>query len=223
MSKDNIRYIHGNTDMDAQGNNSEVLNIPIDLIDTSWMNTAQRKIFEVLKDIRNRKKHYKEITTLAGYTNSYAWHKCIMRKRKNGLRYRELLESMGVKTEYVNGPYPPHYKVSYIEDTIERSKALSQDEWDMRMFYKDYPRHSPPCKFIVNFRRIEIRNIREITKRYFVVKLNDWKPANFHWALDTMLIFFNTMYKLYPEIKSLSELDRETSVEKILSCISCFK
>ena len=195
---------------------NKVVNFPIDNIDTSWMTKSQKKFFEIFKNKENINKKYNEICELAGYKSTAPWYKSIMDER-----FVNLLESIGVTVRLKNKDYPSHNEVEYIKNPKEREEYLQGDVWDMRRLFEKYARHLPPYQFIVDFTKIENISIRKIIKRYFVNMLSTWNPRNFEYVMRVSVIFFNSMYELFPHISLLNELKRESHIEPILRNMKC--
>ena len=195
---------------------NEVINLPVDNIDTSWMTKAQNNFFEILKKEENRNKKYNEICELAGYKSSVPWYKAIKDER-----FTNLLEGIGVNVRLKNENYPSHNEVEYIKNPKEREQYLKDDVWDMRRLFEEYPRHYKPCQFRIDFTKIENISIRKVIKRYFVNMLSTWKPMNFKFVITVSVVFFDSMYELYPYINSLNELQRESHIEPILTNMKC--
>ncbi|MGL5151266.1 MAG: tyrosine-type recombinase/integrase [Clostridium sp.] len=195
---------------------SEIINFPIDNIDTSWMTKSQKKFFEVLKNEENKNKKYNEICELAGFKSSSSWYKAIKDKR-----FADLLESIGGNTRLNNDNYPSHNDVEYIKNPKEREEYLKSDMWDMRRLFEEYPRHTNSFMFIINFTKIKNVSIRKVIKRYFKNMLSNWKALNFERVLRVSVIFFYSMYELFPHMNSLNELQRELHIEPILANMKC--
>lgn len=196
----------------------QIVSFPIDNIDTSWMTKSQKKFFEILKNDENKNKKYNEICELAGYKSAQTWYKSIKDKR-----FADLLESMGVNVRLQNKDYPPHNDVEYIKNPTEREEYLKNDIWDMRRLFKEYPRHLSPFKFIVKFTKISNIYIRYEIKRYFFNMLSNWQPRTFNRTINDLSSFLDSMYKLFPHINSLKELERELHIELILTNMKCSK
>lgn len=196
----------------------EPIPLPIDNIDTSWMTKAQKKIFDVVKNEDNRDKKYDEIYKLAGFKSHGPWYNAIKDER-----FINLLENLGVKTKIFHEAYPSHNEVEYIKVPKEREEYLKNDEWDMRKLFKEYPRHSKPAGYIVKFYKIENKLIRNTIKRYFINMLSNWQPGTFCKSLKQLLYFFDSMYELFPDLNSFSELQREEHIEPILINMKCTK
>lgn len=192
--------------------------IDLNVIDTHWMSKPQKRIFNIVKEEKNRCLDYKEIIKLAGYANSYEWHKVL-----KDIKYRELLEMLGVQTRRRNNKYPPHNEVNYIENCTERELYLENDIWDMRKLFKQYPRHSSPSSFITNFEKTRNPSIRNIIKKYFINMFSDWDPLTYNFAITRMNHFLNPMFELFPNLNSFSYLEREKHIEKILDNMNCSK
>lgn len=190
---------------------NEIVNFPIDNIDTSWMTKAQKKFFKVLKNDENKDKKPDEICELAGYKSTSVWYRATRDER-----FADLLENIGVTVRLKNENYPYHNEVEYIKNPNYREEYLKNDIWDIRRLFKEFPRHYSPQKFIVNFNKIENKAIRNIIKRYFINMLSNWKPATFKCYMDVISPFFNSMNELFPNINSLDKLERESHIEPIL-------
>ena len=194
----------------------EIVNFPIDNIDTSWMTKSQKNFFQVLKNGKNNNKKYNEICELVGYKSTGPWYKAISDER-----FADLLEMIGVHIKLKNSNYPSHNNVEYIKTSKEKEDYLKNDVWDMRRLFEEYPRHVSPNEFIVDFNKIENYSLRKIIKRYFINMLANWKPATFQDVLDRYVHFFKSLNELFPNINSFSELDRQQHIEKIISNMSC--
>lgn len=197
---------------------NKVINFPIDNIDTSWMTNAQNKIFDIVKNENNRDKKPIEICKLAGYKTNGPWYKAIKDER-----FANLLESIGVNVNLYNKHYPSHNEVEYIKNPKEREEYLKSDIWDMRRLFEEYPRHYAPFSFIIEFTKISNVYIRYEIKRYFINMLSNWKPATFKRVIKELYVFFDSMYKLFPNLNSLNELQREAHIESILTNMNCSK
>lgn len=191
---------------------NEVINFPVDNIDTSWMTKSQKKFFEILKNEENKDKKYNEICELAGYTTYGVWYKAIKDEK-----FSHLLESIGVNVRLNNKHYPSHNEVEYIKNPKEKEEYLKNDIWDMRRLFEEYPRHNKPYEFIIRFEKIKNTSIRNIIKRYFRNMLNNWKPISYRFYLNMISPFFNTMNELFPNINSFDNIDRVTHIEPILA------
>lgn len=196
-----------------------IIQFPTSITDTSWMNSAQLRLFEVLKNEENRNKKYTEICALAGYKPSSfrVWYDAIKDER-----FDNILTMMGVKTRMINDKYLSHNEVSYIKDNNERIEYLKNDVWDMRLLCEDYPRHRDPSIFRVDFTKIENIQIRKVIKKYYVNMLLTWKALNFRTVIILLSHFFSSMYELYPDINSLDLLERD-NVELIIQNMKCSK
>lgn len=188
---------------------------PIGKMDISWMTSAQKKFYEVLSKEENKKLKYDDISALAGYKSFCPWYKSI-----NDERFVKLLELMGVEAKSKNDHYPSHNEVKYIEDPKEREKHLNNDIWDMRKLFQEYPRHSCPGKYIVDFTLIKHHDIPRQIKRYYKNQLASWEPITFRSNLYKIYDFFNVMYDLFPTLNSLSQLEREEHIEPILASLT---
>lgn len=191
---------------------------PIKKMDISWMNSAQKKFYEVLSKDENKKLKYNDISTLAGYKSLSPWYKSIKDER-----FVQLLERIGVQPKLQNDHYPSHDEVEYIKDPKEREEYLENDVWDMRKLFNEYPRHINPKFFIVDFGCIKNPNIRLQIKRHYKNMLSLWSPITFHRRLQDYRHFFDAMYELFPTLNSLSELKREFHIEPILSSLTISK
>lgn len=197
---------------------NKVVNFPIDNIDTSWMTEAQKKFFDILKKDENKDKRYNEICELAGYKSNGPWYKAIKDEK-----FTYLLERIGVKARLSNYDYPLHSEVEYIKNPKEREEYLKSDIWDIRRLFEEYPRHNVPSEFIIKFTKISNVHIRYEIKRYFINMLSNWQPTTFHRVIKELTIFFDSMYKLFPNLNSLNELQREAHIEPILRNMNCSK
>ena len=203
---------------EKQSQADNTIPFPIEKMDISWMTPAQKKFYELLLRDENKKLKYTDISTLAGYKSTNSWYKAIKDER-----FVKLLELIGVQAKLQNNHYQSHSEVEYIKDPKEREEYLENDVWDMRKLFNAYPRHLNPQIFIVDFNKIKNSNIRLIIKRYYRSMLSTWAPATFHTNLIAYRYFFDTMYELFPTLNSLSELERETHIEPILSSLTCSK
>ncbi|MGO5075970.1 tyrosine-type recombinase/integrase [Clostridium sporogenes] len=195
---------------------NEIISFPMDTIDISWMTKAQKKLFDVLKIEENRNKNYKDIYKLAGYNSKTSWYEANKDKR-----FADLLEIMGVAASKKNNSYQPHSNVSCIKNPKERNEYVKNDIWDMRKLFEEYPRHRDPGDFKVNFTKISNIYIRENVKRYFKNMLSSWKPRTFNSRINDFAHFFNSMYKLFPNINLLGQLERNSHIEPILLNMEC--
>lgn len=198
-------------------NKKEIITFPLDNIDTSWMTKAQRKFFEILKNEENRNKKYYEICELAGYKSFQPWYKAIQYED-----FADLLERMGVKGRLTNDDYPSNNEVKYIKNPKEREEYFKNDIWDMRVLFEDYPRHTNAEKFIVKFYGIPNENIKVIVKRYFSNMLSEWKSTTYSSNSKRLLVFLSSMFKVYPNISSFNEIDRN-KIELIMQNMNCSK
>ncbi|QIB28086.1 site-specific integrase [Caloranaerobacter azorensis] len=180
------------------------------------MTKAQKKLFEVLKIEKNRDKKYGDICKLAGYKSFGPWYKAIKDKK-----FANLLEKMGVQVKIRNNHYPSHNEVEYIKNPEEREEYLKNDVWDMRRLYQEYPRHLNPCHFIIYLDKISNMQIRKIVKRYYTNMLSNWSARTFKIRLLSFGYFLNSMYELFPNINSFSQLQREQHIEPILLNMKC--
>ncbi|MBZ9634879.1 hypothetical protein [Clostridium sp. FP1] len=191
----------------------QIINFPIDNTYTSWMTKSQKKLFEVLKNPEHRNKTYKEILFLAGYKGASTWHIAI----KN-VKFADLLENMGVKIRITSPNYLPHGEIEYIKNPKERETYLTQDIWDVRKLYNNYPRHKNPADYILNFAKIKNINIRNSIKKYFNYnQLSTMQPTTVKTHLDKMSCFLQALENIFPNINSFNELKRESHIEKIIS------
>lgn len=195
---------------------NEVINFPIDNIDTSWMTKAQKKFFDVLKNEENKNKKHIQICELVGYKSFTPWYKAIKDER-----FSNLLKSIGVTIRLRNEGYPSHNDVEYIKNPKEREEYFKNDIWDMRRLFEKYPRHNSTSFYIVKFTKINNIYIRHEIKRYFINMLSNWQPITFLGTLKRISPFFDSMYKLFPHINSLNELQRELHIESILANMNC--
>lgn len=196
----------------------DIISFPIDNIDTSWMTSQQKKFFEVLKNEENRIKNFKETCVLAGYkiSSQKLWFKAIKDER-----YADLLTRMGVQVRTLNNNYPCHSDVEYIKNPNVREEYLKEDEWDIRKLFEKYPRHRNPADFILNFNKIQNCYIKKTVKRYFKNMLSNWDALTFNRNLTHIVHFIRSMYKLFPNINSLADLNREEHIEPILVNMEC--
>lgn len=195
---------------------TQIVNFPIDNIDTSWMTKSQKKFFEILKNEENKDKKYNEICELTGYKSTQPWYKAIKDER-----FTNLLESIGVNVKLYNEHYPSHNEVEYIKNPEEREEYLKSDIWDMRRLFKEYPRHFNPEKYIVDFTKIKNIGIRKIIKRYFFNMLSTWNPRTFKCRISNYIFFTDSMYEITPNITSFAQLQREEHIEPILRNMKC--
>ncbi|EOO11743.1 tyrosine-type recombinase/integrase [Bacillus cereus] len=196
------------------GTKATVSPFPVVAIDTSWMTKAQKRFFELLQQPENRDKKYDELSTLAGYKSPQSWYKAIKDDK-----FAELLENLGVQVRHKEYDYPAHHEVEYIKNPKEREEYFKQDLWDMRRLFKDYPKHSTPSKYIVNFTIIENSGFQKSIKRYFRNMLVNWSPRTFGERIYDISIFFNNLSNKFPDIKSLKDIDRLEHIEKVLPTI----
>lgn len=210
MPKNNVAKVD-QTNIENLKNKATVTPFPIDVVDTSWMTKAQKRFFEVLKKPENRDKKYDELYNLAGYKSVGPWYRTIKDDR-----FVQLLESMGVQVRRYEEDYPAHYEVEYIKNPKEREEYLTQDIWDMRSLFKDYPKHHSPFHYIVKFTMIENVHLRRIIKRFYIAMLGNWKPVTFSRRLANVNDFFKVLHTKFPSIHSLQELDRQEHIEKVL-------
>lgn len=197
--------------LDIDVNSNEIIYFPIDNIDTSWMTKAQKKFFDILKIDVNKDKKYKEICGLAGYKTTGVWYKAIKDEK-----FVSLLKTIGIKARLTNNDYPSHNEVGYIKNPNEREEYIKNDIWDMRMLFKEYPRHNSPQIYIVNFNKISNVYIRKIVKRYFKNMLSNWESTTYNIKIRSCIHFFGVMYELFPNLNSLNQLEREQHIEPIL-------
>lgn len=197
---------------------NQIVNFPIDNIDTSWMTKSQEKFFEVLKNEENKDKKYNEICELAGYKSFVPWYIAIKDER-----FTNLLESIGVNVRLKNKNYPSHNEVEYIKNPKEREEYLKSDIWDMRRLFEEYPRHLNPQEFMVKFIKIPSESIRNIIKRYFKNMLGEWKALTFKSNFNRLLHFITAMIEIFPDISTFNKLDRENHIEIIIQHLNCSK
>lgn len=191
---------------------------PIEKIDISWMTSAQKKFYEILSKDENKNLKYDVISELSGYKSTTTWYRAIKDER-----FVKLLELIGVQPKLRNDHYPSHDEVEYIKDPKEREEYLKNDVWDMRKLFEEYPRHTNPKRFIVNFSLIQNSDIRCQIKRYFKNHLSSWRAGSFGDFLGRYVPFFDLMYDLFPMIISLSQLKRDQHIEPILNSLTCSK
>lgn len=191
---------------------------PIEKMDISWMTSAQKKFYELLSKDENKKLKYDAISALAGYKSTASWYTAIKDER-----FVRLLELIGVQPRLQNDHYPSHGEVEYIKNPNERAEYLKNDVWDMRKLFEEYPRHNNPACYIVDFGYIKNLNIRLQIKRYYQNMLSVWSPITFECRLKDYRYFFHTMYELFPNLNSLSELEREIHIEPILCNLTISK
>lgn len=183
------------------------------------MSKTQRKFFDVIKIEENRTKSFHEIALLAGYTGVRpinSWYRATKDKK-----FSDLVEKLGIDTRTQISKYASHNEVKFIIESKERGRLLNSHFWDTRMLYKDFPRHSAPVNFIVDFNRIKNSSIRELVKKYFRNMLSTWKPVTFSGYLNKMCYFIDSMYELFPNINSFAELERDKHIEPIIQNLTC--
>lgn len=210
MPKSNAAKVE-QTNIENPKSKATVTPFPVDIVDTSWMTKAQKRYFEVLKQPDNRDKKYDELSKLAGYKSFASWYKAIKDER-----FVQLLENMGAQIKLYEENYPAHHEVEVIKNPNEREEYLTQDIWDMRRLFKDYPKHSSPQGYIIKFTKIENVHLRQTIKRFFRNMLGNWKPLTFKSRLDNINDFFKVLHTKFPTIHSLQELDRQEHIEKVL-------
>lgn len=190
-----------------------ILSFPAENIDTSWMTTSQRNIFDVVSKQENKNKSHIEICKLAGYKTTTCWYAALRDER-----FKRLLESMDVKINQVE-KYADSSEVKYLKGE-DRAKYLLSDTWDLRALFPKYPRHHRPSKYIVNFSEIKNDNLRKEVKRYYTVMLSNWEPLTFRSNFRNIRYFIDSMSILHPNLNSFKDLTRE-NVEEILGNIDC--
>lgn len=203
---------------EMQLQSDKTIPFPTEKMDTSWMTPTQKKFYEVLSKDENKGLKYIEISKLAGYKSLTPWYRAIKDER-----FVKKLELIGVQPKLQNDHYPSHDKVEYIKDPKEREEYLENDVWDMRKLYQEYPRHFNANYYIVDFSLIKNLNIRIQIKRYFKMMLSTWSPRSFNNSFENIKPFFDTLYELFPNLNSLSELEREEHIEPILSSLTVSK
>lgn len=190
-----------------------ILAFPTENIDTSWMNTAQKNIFDIVKIQENKIKSHIEICELAGYKTTTCWYASL---RDN--RFKALLESMNVKIQQT-ARYPDSSNVDYLKGE-DRANYIQGDLWDVRALFTKFPRHHRPSKYIVDFNEIENVNLRKEIKKYYTVMLSKWEPLTFRSNFRSVRYFVEAMILSYPDVNSFGDLERE-DVEEILGNIDC--
>lgn len=169
------------------------------------LNEKQKKLILTALQPENKLMSRSQISLRAGYER-YAWRNSVAKNREFG----RALSKLGIKKG--GTVYPPHHEATLCEDPIAESE---KDVWDLRRFYKDYPRHLNPSYFIVNFSEIRSTGLRRQVKWYLKSRIGVWKPRTFESEFDQIKEFCNTAYDLFPDLKSFSNLKRE-HIEKIL-------
>lgn len=96
----------------------------IENIDTTWMTSAQRNIYSVLKDKNNRTKTIKDITRLAGYKSKNSWYLAIENES-----FRCIIKGFGINIDTMQKRYSGN-------DEIDFSKLDSFDVSWMTPFQK---------------------------------------------------------------------------------------
>ncbi|WP_434798780.1 tyrosine-type recombinase/integrase [Terrisporobacter vanillatitrophus] len=195
---------------------NKIISFSVDNIDTSWMTKSQKKFFEILKKDENKDKKYNEICELAGFKTSGPWYRAI---KDEG--FTDLLKNIGFNSRLYNEAYPSHNEIEYIKNPKEREEYIKSDIWDMRRLFEEYPRHNKPSHYIIKFTKINNIYIRYEIKRYFINMLSNWQPVTFYNNIKNISQFFDSMYKLFPHINSLNELQRESHIEPILANMNC--
>lgn len=190
-----------------------ISSFPVENIDISWMTKAQKKFFELLQKPINRDKKYDELCILAGYKSTGPWYTAIKEKR-----FIELLENIGISVRQYNDDYPAHHEVEYITNSKERENYMNQDVWDMRKFFKNFPKHRSPRDYIVKFTKIENKYFQNIIKKYYRNMLGNWQPATFSFYMKLICKFLNQLNNEFPNLHSFKDISRE-HIEKVLPSI----
>lgn len=195
----------------------DVVYIPnvINGMDVSWMTITQRRFFKVLCIKENRSKTISEIYELAGYSKkggNTAWYIAIADKK-----FADLLKSIKIDLKRKKTDYPPNHQIKYLDDIDYRKNYIeNNDEWDMRVLFRTYPRHMNPHKFIVDFTGISNISIRKVVRNYFINRLNNWDASTFATVFNKLIIFLDCMYRLFPSVNTFFELEREKHIKLIL-------
>lgn len=149
----------------------------------SW-SRPQRRLLEVLQNPENRNKSGLQICRLAGYKDQVAWTRAVKDER-----FLAELETLGV-TRRRRSVLASHLQVT-AATTLE--EELKKDIWDIRRLKHNYPKHTPPSHYVIDFSWIANPLLREQVKRYYRHQLPRWNGSTFQGFL----------YKLMPILTAL--------------------
>ena len=155
----------------------QALGIPI------W-SRPKRRLLEVLQNPENRNKSALQICRLAGYKDNVAWNRAIKDEH-----FVAELEALGISLRR-RAVRASHLEVA-LTDNIE--EELKKDVWDIRRLKQNYPKHTSPSHYIIDFTWIANLLLREQVKRYYRHQLPRWSGSTFQGFL----------YKLMPVLTEL--------------------
>lgn len=135
----------------------------------------QQKFLRVLAVPGNREKSVLDICKLAGYKSFTPWYGALKDEQ-----FAARVEELGYQGKH----FPPHTEVTLARDPEEE---LAKDVWDMRRLKAEYPKHSRPSEFVVDFTKIANPVLRQQVKQYFRLHLPQWKAATFQNNLNRLV------------------------------------
>lgn len=97
----------------------------------------------------------------------------------------------------------------FIQSNNNKTWNSDNDIWDIRKLNFDIEKNDSRHRYIINFSSIKQRSIKEIMKKYILIRL---KLKKFSTVLDDMKalkIFSNYLYEQYPNILNISEIDSD--------------
>ena len=153
----------------------------------SW-SRPQRRLLEVLQDPENRNKSGLQICRLAGYKDQVAWTRAVRDER-----FVAELEALGVPLRRRS------VRASHLEVTAATNieEELKKDVWDIRRLKHDYPKHTAPSNYIIDFTWIANLLLREQVKHYYRHQLPHWNGSTFQGFMQKLM---PVLTKLSPEV-----------------------
>lgn len=171
--------------------------------DVEWT-IAQKRLWDVLQEEKNRHLSIERICQLGGYRSDTPWYRAMQDDT-----FRAHVEALGI---------PTHRRVSPFIPLAENA----DEEWlkeviDIRRLVTEYPKHYGAGAFRLNFTCILNPQMRALVKRYFRARVGFWEPVTLKGRLGDMKPFFQALGKHYPEMGTFTDLTR-SMIEPLLTC-----
>ena len=148
----------------------------------------QRRLLEVLQNPENRSKSALQICRLAGYKDHVAWQRAIKDEH-----FVAAVEALGVTLRRRNS----HLSHLEVTPATNIEEELKKDVWDVRRLKRDYPKHTSPSTYMVDFTWIVNPLLREQVKRYYRHRLPRWNGSMFHNFMRNVMPLLS---RLPPEV-----------------------
>jgi integrase len=174
---------------------------PSQISQQTWAE-AEQKILEVLQVEESRRLSVKALCQKAG-VDPWMWYQAIKKPQ-----FVAAVEALGVAIKRKGKQGKAHIQVQL---SLHPEEELVKDIWDMRCLKADYPKHTSPSVFKVDFTWIENPILRQQVKAYFRQRLPRWKAKTFKGNLERMKPFL----RLLPREAQVGTLSR-TQIEELL-------